>query len=85
MSVVDGNAIAGPLAGFLGPDPTVALLRCTGCDSLGALAMTRVYRTAMGTVARCHDCDTVLVTLVETPQQRWVALPGARAVAAPLS
>ncbi|WIB75854.1 DUF6510 family protein [Curtobacterium sp. MCPF17_002] len=83
MSVLDGNALAGPLTEVLGPDPTLAVLRCSGCGSLGVLAVTRVYSTPMGAVARCRDCDTVLVTLVDTPDRRWIGMPGARAVAAP--
>lgn len=83
MSVVDGNALAGALTGVLGAEPTLAVLRCAGCGSSGALAVTRVYVTAMGAVARCHDCDAVLVTVVDTPERRWVGLPGERAAAAP--
>ncbi|MGN8048797.1 DUF6510 family protein [Curtobacterium sp. 22159] len=80
--IVDGNALAGALADLLGADPTTTLLRCRGCGALDALARTRVFATAMGSVARCRGCDTVLVTVVEAGNRRWVALPGARTVAA---
>jgi hypothetical protein len=79
MLVVDGNALAGPLAEALGSEPTTVLLRCAGCSALGNLARSRVYVSAMGSVARCRDCDTVLVTVVEGPDGQWVGLPGARA------
>lgn len=79
--VVDGNAVAGLLDGVLGSEPTTARLRCRGCGSTGVLARTRVHVSAMGAVARCRDCDTVLVTVVETPVGRLVGLPGARTVA----
>jgi hypothetical protein len=78
MVIVDGNALAGALAEVLGPEPTVVELRCAGCDRLGAVGLTTVYRTAMGSVARCRGCDTVLVTVVESGEQRWVGLPGTR-------
>jgi hypothetical protein len=78
--IVDGNALAGRLADVLGVEPTTALLRCRGCGSLGELAVTRVFQTPMGAVARCRSCDTALVTVVEVGARRWVALPGARAV-----
>ncbi|PZF59663.1 hypothetical protein DEJ23_01125 [Curtobacterium sp. MCSS17_008] len=79
--VVDGNALAGLLDGVLGAEPTTARLRCTGCGGAGLLGRTRVHRSAMGSVARCRDCDTVLLTVVETPSGRAVSLPGARNVA----
>ncbi len=78
MTVVDGNARAGALAEHLGADTTSALLRCAGCGDDDVLARTRVHVTAMGAVARCHGCDTVLVTVVDTPVGRWVGLPGVR-------
>jgi hypothetical protein len=83
MSIVDGNALCGPLTEVLGPEPSLTVLHCAGCGSVGVLALTRVYRTAMGSVARCRACDTVLVTLVVTPDGRWLGLPGARAASAP--
>ncbi|PZE68720.1 DUF6510 family protein [Curtobacterium sp. MCBD17_021] len=82
MTIVDGNALAGDLVEVLGIDATSARLCCAGCGSTGLLALTRVHRTAMGSVARCRGCDTVLVTVVDTGAERWVGLPGARAVAA---
>jgi hypothetical protein len=80
MSIVDGNALAGPLADVLGTDPTTAVLRCAGCGSLRMVAFARVVSTAMGSVARCADCDTVLVTIVEDGRRRWIGMPGVRAV-----
>lgn len=82
MTVVDGNALAGVLSEVLGPEPTVTVLCCAGCGSLGSVARTVVHRTAMGSVARCRDCDTVLVTVVDAGATRWVGLPGTRAAAA---
>lgn len=81
MSIVDGNALAGALSDVLGPDATTARLRCAGCGSAGYLAVTRVYRSPMGAVARCQGCDTVLVTVVETPTGRRVGFPGTRTAA----
>ncbi|WP_439691508.1 DUF6510 family protein [Curtobacterium sp. SP.BCo] len=80
MVVLDGNALAGVLTDTLGADPTTVVLRCAGCGTLGELARTRVHVSPMGSVARCRGCDTVLVTVVETPGRRWVGLPGTRAV-----
>lgn len=76
MSIVDGNALAGVLDERFGPDATTVPLRCPGCGSDGVLARTRVHLTAMGAVARCRDCDTVLVTVVQSPTGHRVRLPG---------
>ncbi|WP_439688424.1 DUF6510 family protein [Curtobacterium sp. SP.BCp] len=76
MSIVDGNALAGVLVERFGPDATTVLLRCPGCASDGVLARTRVHLTAMGAVARCRDCDTVLVTVVDSPTGHRVRLSG---------
>jgi hypothetical protein len=84
MVLVDGNALAGMLDAALGPEPTGVALRCAGCGSLGVLGQTTVHRTAMGSVARCRGCDTVLVTVVESGARRWVGLPGARTMSAEL-
>lgn len=81
MSVVDGNALAGVLTDVLGTDATTARLRCAGCGTAGVLAVTRVHRSPMGSVARCRGCDTVLVTVVETPTGRRVGFPGVRSAA----
>jgi hypothetical protein len=83
MTVLDGNALAGVLAGLLGEDPTSTGLWCRGCGALGALGRTRVFVSPMGSVARCRDCDAVLVTVVDAAGRRWVTLPGARAVTVP--
>jgi hypothetical protein len=80
MTIVDGNALAGTLADVLGVDATTAPVRCSGCGSLRRLAFARVYRSAMGSVARCADCDAVLVTVVEDGDRRWVGMPGVGAI-----
>jgi hypothetical protein len=79
MTLLDGNALAGALVDVLGADPTSARLRCAACGSLGSLGETRVYRSAMGSVARCLGCDTVLVTVVSEGDRRRVGFPGVRA------
>ncbi|MFG6278817.1 DUF6510 family protein [Microbacterium sp. 5K110] len=81
MDVLDGNALAGRLADLLGWDATDSLVRCRACGSLGAVAATAVYATAMGLVARCRACDAVLLTLVDAADGRsWVGMPGISAL-----
>ncbi|WP_144711912.1 DUF6510 family protein [Curtobacterium pusillum] len=79
--IVDGNALAGDLTDVIGDDATRAVVRCAACGETGELAGSRVFRTAMGSVARCRGCDAVLVTIVDAGQRTWIAFPGIRAVA----
>lgn len=80
MSVVDGNALAGVLAGVLGADATVSILECRGCGSRAALGRARVYRSDMGSVGRCASCDQVLLTVIDTGTSRLLSLSGCRTV-----
>jgi Family of unknown function (DUF6510) len=63
---LDGNVLAGPLTERYGFDRTAEVGRCTQCGQRGTLAQSRVYVGA-GLVARCSNCDAVLLTVVERP------------------
>ncbi|MBQ0907078.1 hypothetical protein KBX63_34910, partial [Micromonospora sp. U21] len=63
---VDGNALAGPLGEIIGTDPTVAELTCAGCRTTRPLAAMRVFDRAPGLVARCPDCEDVVMRVVRT-------------------
>ena len=76
MQHLDGNVLAGPLAGLFSFDPTMASTRCNGCGAVSVLAAAMVYMDAMGSVARCADCDTVLLTVVESEGRVWLTTPG---------
>lgn len=65
MSTVDGNAIAGTLRSVFGREMTTAIGTCATCGASGPLARLRVYRDAPGIVARCRDCENVLLVIVE--------------------
>jgi hypothetical protein len=81
MTKLDGNALAGRLADVLGWDASAAEARCASCGAHGAIAVTVVYLTAMGSVARCPQCDSVLATIVESDDGRvWFAMPGISAL-----
>jgi Family of unknown function (DUF6510) len=68
----DGNALADPLHDLFRVDVTAAVGRCTGCGRTAAMAEVRVFDHAPGVVARCPDCDQVLVRLVRGPGRAWV-------------
>ena len=81
MTKLDGNVLAGRLADVLGWDATAADARCAHCHAHGAIAVAVVYATAMGTVARCSSCDSVLATFVEGDGGRvWFGMPGITAL-----
>ena len=75
MSHVDGNAIAGLLESVFGRDLTSASGRCSGCGAEREVGAVHVYRAA-GLVARCPDCDTVLLRVVAAGDRVWIDLRG---------
>ena len=76
MEPLDGNALAGPLRELFAVDVTTAIGQCAHCRSSGPLARTRVYTNAPGLVARCPDCDEVVLRLVRGPESAWLDLHG---------
>ncbi|KZE39469.1 DUF6510 family protein [Microbacterium sp. T32] len=77
MNVLDGNALAGRLADLLGWDATDSPIRCRSCGAGDAVAVSAVYVSPMGVVARCRSCDSVLLTIVDAVGGRsWFGMPG---------
>jgi hypothetical protein len=72
----DGNALAGPLHGLIGPDIAAAVGRCGNCGRTASMAEARVFDHAPGVVARCTTCDHVLLRLVRGPGRAWLDLRG---------
>jgi uncharacterized protein DUF6510 len=85
MSYVDGNSLAGPLAEVFGVDFTAVVGTCASCGFAAAVATLRVYANAPGVVARCSECDEVVLRLVRAPGEAWVDLRGARSLRVPLA
>lgn len=73
---LDGNVVGGVLAEVFAVDVTAAVGRCAGCGRTAALAETRVYVDAPGTVVRCAGCDAVLLRVVRSPDRTWLDLRG---------
>lgn len=80
----DGNALAGPLAEIFAVDVTAAIGRCAGCGGTGPVARLRVYGPGPGLVARCPDCEQVVLRLVRGPDAAWLDLRGAVSLRIPL-
>ena len=76
MQPIDGNSLAGPLGEIFAVDMTTAIGRCAHCRTTRPLAEVRVYAHAPGLVARCPDCDEVVLRLVRGPGSAWLDLRG---------
>ena len=74
--LLDGNALAGALREVFAVDVTTAVGTCVGCGHAGAVATLRVHARAPGLVARCPDCDGVVLRLVRGPDRAWLDLRG---------
>lgn len=60
---VDGNALAGSLAGVFGADPTLATGGCAQCGAEAALATALVERDELAAIVRCGSCTHTLFTV----------------------
>jgi hypothetical protein len=77
---VDGNELAGPLGEVFAVDMTAALGVCAGCGTRGPIGAARVYSNAPGLVARCPQCEEVLMKVVRAENRVWLDLRGLSAV-----
>ncbi|GLI26279.1 hypothetical protein ARHIZOSPH14_05210 [Agromyces rhizosphaerae] len=80
MTHLDGNALAGELSKFFAFDITTARGRCAGCGTIAELARAMLYTEAAGVVARCANCDNVLITVVESDDRAWLGFTGVSAI-----
>ena len=84
MGPLDGNALAGVMHDLFARDMTTMGHKCTSCGRTGVLAEMAVYVSGPGTVARCRDCDTILLMLSERRAMYCIDMPGmAQAVLPP--
>lgn len=78
MGHLDGNTLAGPLAELFAFDPTTASGKCDGCEDVSVLAQSLLYGRPMGHVARCRNCDNVLLVIVEHGGRTLLDMRGLR-------
>jgi hypothetical protein len=76
MMWTDGNALGGPLHDVFMVDVTAAVGRCVTCGQTSPIAQARLFDHAPGMVARCLNCDQVLLRLVRAPGRAWLDLRG---------
>jgi hypothetical protein len=76
-AVLDGNALAGPLAALFGADVTAVPGRCAHCGHVSMVGALRAYTRAPGAVLRCPHCDGIVMRIVETAEATYLDVRGA--------
>jgi hypothetical protein len=64
-ATVDGNALAGLLAGVFEGDATMLVGVCAGCGAAAALSETIVEIDDTCAIARCRTCTHTLLTVLQ--------------------
>jgi hypothetical protein len=73
---LDGNAAAGELAKIFAVDVTAAKGQCAHCGATKRFAEAHLYMQCPGMVARCADCDQVLLRFISIPNRVLLDLSG---------
>jgi hypothetical protein len=80
---IDGNALAGPFAEIFTVDMTTALGTCTSCGDASPLAMAMVYPKPNTFIVRCHVCNSILLTIIQSSRETRIDLAGMRSLTIP--
>ena len=83
-ATLDGNAMAGDLREIFAVDVTSARYMCAGCRHTDAVATLRLWNQAPGLVARCPNCEDVVMRLVRAPEKVYLDLRGSVRLEVPL-
>ena len=75
-ATLDGNAIAGLLVDVFGTEMTTATGTCASCGTSAQLAELAVYVRAPGTIARCRNCESIVMVLVTIHEVTCVDVRG---------
>ena len=78
MDHLDGNVLAGPGTDLFAFDLTTTQCQCQSCADIATLGQAMVYGQPMGFVARCRNCDNILVVIVERAGQKSLNMRGLR-------
>jgi hypothetical protein len=78
MGHLDGNVLAGPTTDLFAFEPTTTQGQCQACGDIAMLGQAMVYGQPMGFVARCRNCDNVLIVIVERAGQISSRMRGLR-------
>jgi hypothetical protein len=78
MAHLDGNVLAGPLSEIFVSDMTMAEGCCANCGDVAVFAMAMVDVEHESFAVRCHNCDNLIATLVQTATENRLDLSGLR-------
>lgn len=78
MDHLDGNVLAGPISDLFVFEPTTTQGQCQSCADIATLGQAAVYGAPMGFVARCRNCDDVLIVIVEIAGRKLLNMRGLR-------
>src|SRR3982751_2986672 len=73
---IDGNAAAGEMSNIFAMDVTAAEVQCAHCGSIKHFAEAHLYTQCPGYVARCAECEQVLLRLVSARQRMFLDMRG---------
>jgi NAD-dependent SIR2 family protein deacetylase len=73
---LDGNAAAGELSNIFAMDVTAAEGECAHCGATKRFAEARLYMQSPGLVARCAECQHVLLRLVKARERVFLDMRG---------
>lgn len=85
MNHLDGNAMAGDLREIFAIDVTAARYTCSGCGHADVVAALMLWGGPMGHVARCPQCEDVVLRIVQAPDRVFLDLRGAVRLELPLA
>lgn len=80
---VDGNALSGPLSDIFTVDMTTASGTCASCLDSSPLALAMVYPKPNTFIVRCHVCDSVLLTIIQSSRETRIDLAGLASLTIP--
>lgn len=81
---LDGNAMAGDLREIFAVDVTAARYWCAGCTHSDAVGTLLLWHQAPGLVARCPNCEDVVIKVVRAPDRVYLDLRGSVRLEVPL-
>ncbi len=84
MTHLDGNALAGELRDIFAVDVTTARYTCAGCGHADAVATLLVWGPEPGLVARCPQCEDVILRVVRAPDRVVLDMRGTVRLEVPL-
>jgi hypothetical protein len=80
---VDGNVLAGPLSEIFSVDMTMATGICSSCGDASPLATSMVYLKPKTYIVRCHVCEAVLLTIIQSASTTRIDLSGMASLTVP--